>query len=986
MRSTRRGFALLAAVSLGVFAAFHGSQMARAQSATSGLDPTELLKNLSPEQQQAILERLGVGAGAGTSSSQRAGQTGVPPEQQTEQAQAQAQRPREGEELEPLIPVLKPDDWVIIEIDFQLPPRPISPSMQALQSLYLPQGGLANPQALQALQAANATGGAAGMPPGSGNVPGGAAAAVPNPAAQLSEEEKGRLQELMNLIRSKNPYRLSHDGALTLPGFSPIDLLGLTDEQGTLRLKAEPAFRDVDIRITRLPLKKTGAEALKPFGYDLFSKAPSTFAPVTNIPVPSDYIVGPGDLLDIQLYGNQNRALRLVVGRDGRINFPELGPINVGSQLFTRVKESIESRVERQMIGVRASVSMGDTRSIRVFVLGEASRPGSYTISGLGTITSALFAAGGVKPIGSLRKIELKRQGAVVRRLDLYDLLIHGDTTDDTQLLQGDVIFIPPVGPTVGVDGEVRRPAIYEIRDESNVASVIQLAGGLTPEADATRGLVTRIDESEHRIVLQVDLSASGAKSQGLRNGDILRITRLRPTLDSAVVLEGHVFTSGAFAYRQGMRLSDIVHSVDDLRPAADIHYVLIRRELSPNRRVAVLSADLAAALKSPGSAADVELMPRDRVTVFDLSSGRDRIIRPLLDELRMQSSADRPAELVHVDGRVKVPGEYPLESGMTIADLVRAGGGLADAAASGGKAELTRYTVDKGQTRQTDLIEIDVGAALRGDPSANLQLQAFDILSVKQVSRWDAQESIALMGEVRFPGRYTIKAGETLTSVIARAGGLTEYAFAEGSVFTREELRRREQEQMDALATRMQTELTALAVRGAAAGQGGAANALSVGQSLLGQLRAQKAVGRLVIDLPRLVKTGRGSPDDVILRNGDQLIIPKFQQQVTVIGEVQSATSHLYVRELARDDYISLSGGVTRLADRSKIYVVRANGSVVANSGRRWFQQSNVTIHPGDTIVVPLDAQKMPALPFWQALTSILYNVALGAAAIRVL
>jgi protein involved in polysaccharide export with SLBB domain len=319
-------------------------------------------------------------------------------------------------------------------------------------------------QSLQALQAAQqaqqATPAPAATPTGSAatNAPGG-------PEGSRTEDETRRQHDLMKLIRSKNPYQLSRDGALTLPGFAPIPLLGLTEDQASLRLKVEPVFDGLEIRLTRLPLKKTGAEGLKPFGYDLFDRELSTFAPVTNVPVPSDYIVGPGDELDVQLYGNQNRFLRLIVTRDGRISFPELGPINVSGQLFTSVKSTIESRVERQLIGVHASVSMGDTRSIRVFVLGEVRQPGTYTVSGLGTITSALYAAGGVKRIGSLRRIELKRQGALVRRLDLYDMLIRGDTTDDAKLLQGDVIFIPPVGPTVSIEGQVRRPAIYEIKN-----------------------------------------------------------------------------------------------------------------------------------------------------------------------------------------------------------------------------------------------------------------------------------------------------------------------------------------------------------------------------------------------------------------------------------------------------------------------------------------------------------------------------------------
>jgi polysaccharide biosynthesis/export protein len=242
----------------------------------------------------------------------------------------------------------------------------------------------------------------------------------------------------------------------------------------------------------------------------------------------------------------------------------------------------------------------------------------------------------------------------------------------------------------------------------------------------------------------------------------------------------------------------------------------------------------------------------------------------------------------------------------------------------------------------------------------------------------------------VRFPGRYDIKRGETLISVLARAGGLTEFAFPEGSVFTREELKRREQEQMDMLADRLQTDIAAAAVAGVAAGAGGtnnnSASAIAVSQSLLGQLRAQKAVGRLVIDLPRMMRNRSGSPADVILRDGDQLIVPRFQQQVTVIGEVQSATSHLYGPDLSRDDYIALSGGMTRRADRSKIYIVHANGSVVAAEGHRWFQTtgSDLRMKPGDTIVVPLDTERLPALPFWTAVTTIIYNVAIAVAAVH--
>ncbi|MEZ5512794.1 MAG: SLBB domain-containing protein [Steroidobacteraceae bacterium] len=808
---------------------------------------------------------------------------------------------------------------------------------------------------------------------------------VRDPAQEpLTDAEQDRLENLLEMLRERNPYKLDRDGVLQLPGLRPIALLGLSEEQATKRLSLEPELLRLQIVLTRLPLEQSGQAALKPFGYDLFDTDPRDFEPVTAAPVPADYIVGPGDELNVQLFGSQNKNLRLVVSRDGRVSFPELGPISVVGKRFSQVKADVESRVSQQMIGVRASVSIGDVRGIRVFVLGEVKRPGSYTVSGLATITTALFASSGVKPIGSLRDIQLKRQGATIRRLDLYDMLLRGDTSDDAKLLPGDVIFVPPVGSTVSVDGEVRRPAIYELKNNAEIADLLQIAGGLTPEADAARASLSRIDERKRRVVLDVDLTASAGRSQMLRNGDALRVLRVRPTIDSGVVVQGHVFAPTAVAYREGLRLSDVIRSVDELKPNADLGYLLIRRELPPDRRIVVLSADLSAALRAPGSDADVLLTPRDQITAFDLETGRDRVIKPLLDEMRLQATIDRPTELVRVAGRVRVPGEYPLEPGMKVSDLLRAGGSLTDSA-FGGEAELTRFVVSSDGARVTELMKVDLAAVLAGNQTADIVLQPFDLLNVKEIPAWAQQEEVTLEGEVKFPGVYPIKRGETLRSVLARAGGITDLAFPEGAAFTREDLREREQQQLDILATRLQSDLATLALQSAAANQSQAGQALQVGQSLLGQVRSTKAVGRLVISLNRVLASNVGGPADVVLRDGDRLVVPKRRQEVTVIGEVQNSTSHFYRSELGRDDYVGLSGGTTRKADRGRIYVVRADGSVVATENSRWFRRSSqVQIRPGDTVVVPIDTERMPRLPLWQAVSQIMYNVAVSVAAVR--
>jgi polysaccharide biosynthesis/export protein len=1034
MRLMQRVSGLLALLALSTLLMCLGSAYGQTSNPNSAVDTgLQILQGLGPDQMGAISQALGgggLGGLGGLGGAQGGLGTHLTPlteEQQSLlfQQQRDMLREQEKQRLEQLrlSPFLKGEDWVVITIDFvPLPPPPqpalVLPQQGALTGLPgaatgLPQQnvlslvpGLAPSQgqglganaAAQSAAAAAAAAGAGGTAQsGAQNVTAGGYAPLPPPCAGLNcdpnqptapvltAEELKQRTDFIDLIRSKNPYQLSRDGVLMLPGFAPIPLGGLTEQLATLRLGVEPALKDLFIRVTKLPLTQLGPTSLKPFGYDLFEHPLSTFAPATNVPVPADYVIGAGDQLDLQLYGTKNVTLKLVVGRDGHVSLPEIGPISVGGLTYPAAKSQLESRIERQMIGVHANVTMGDTRTIRVFVLGDARYPGSYAISGLGTITSALFAAGGAQTIGSLRNIQLKRQGELVRRLDLYDMLIRGDSTDDARLLPGDVIFIPPVGPTVTVDGEVHRPAIYEIRSENSVADVVQLAGGLTPEADTGNAALTRIDAAQHRVVLQVDLSGHAGRSEAVHNGDVLRISRLRPTLDAGIVVQGYVYTTGAFAYHQGMHLTDVIRSVYDLKPNADLHYLLIRRELPPDRRIVVLSADLDAALRAPGSAADLPLMARDRITVFDLQSSRDRVIQPLIEELKLQANVALPEEVVRIEGSTHVPGDYPLEAGMTVRDLVRAGGGLSDAA-YGGSAELTRYQIVNGEQRRAELIQVDLAAALRGDPAANLHLEPFDQLSVKEVTFWTEQETITLRGQVRFPGKYSIKPGETLRSVLVRAGGLTPYAFAQGTVFTRKELREREQKELDLLAARLQNDIAFVALQGTVANQSGAAGALSIGQSLLSQLRQAKAVGRLVINVPRLLRSPVGSEYDVVVRGDDQLFVPRQEQEVTVIGEVQTVTSHLYRPGLTRDSYIAMSGGYTRRADVSRVYIVRADGSVVSNDGARWFHTSNETIEPGDTVVVPLNAEHIPPLYLWQAVTQILYNIAIATDALRLL
>ena len=951
-------------------------------------DQINALKQLSPDQQNALLQSLaGQSDGSGKKTDPRLStpETVAPRSEQEQLDRYVKDKTSDGRRLRlpDENPELRPDDAVLIGL------TPITDSVQHP----------AENSPGRSTTAAGATGLGRDANPRNGVINNDVDDGSRNTygrnsreASSKNEEERVRTEEFRERILKNNPYRLNKFGVLEIPGLPSIPLAGLTAAEATERLSADAELRDFKVKLTLLRLQEFGEEALEPFGYDLFKGVPSTFAPVSDIQVPLDYLVGPGDSLNVQLYGNEPASYNLTVERDGRINFPKLGPIMVSGMSFDRARAEIEHRVAQQLIGSRVSVTMGNLRSIRVFVLGEAEKPGSYTVSGLSSMTNALFVSGGVKKIGSLRNIELKRSGRLVTVLDLYDLLLHGNTSGDRQLMPGDVIFIPPIGKTVAVGGAVRRPAIYELKSEKTVEAAIEIAGGLLPDADAKLIQMSRITPSQLHEMRNVDLTTDAGRERELVNGDKVRVPVIRPTLENSVELSGYVFRPGAFEYRKGLHLSDVLGSFDELRPNADRHYVMIRREVPPEERIEVLSADLERALGAPGSKADPSLRPRDQIIVFDLSASRERIVAPVIRDLELQSSPEHPAELVNIDGRVKAPGRYPLEPDMRVSDLIRAGGSLDDSAFSG-SAELTRYEVFQGQARESALIPINLDAIRNGVAGSDVILKPYDVLVIKPTPLWDVPGSIVIAGEVKFPGKYPIRRGETLHAILERAGGLNDLAFEEGAVYIRTELKEREKEQLDLLATRMQSDLAALSIQaiGASAAStnanaaSGASSALVVGQQLVNQLKDATPVGRLVIDLHKIIANPPGLADDVAVRDGDRLLIPKKNQEITILGEVQSPTSHVFERGLTRDDYIAKSGGITQKADRKRIYIVRANGDVISGERSGWFRRSQVVeIHPGDAIVVPLDTERIRALPLWQAVTTIIYNLAVALLAVR--
>lgn len=715
---------------------------------------------------------------------------------------------------------------------------------------------------------------------------------------------------------------------------------------------------------------------LKAFGYDLFAGEPTSFEPASHIPVSPNYMLGPGDTVKVLFYGKVNNSYELQINRDGSIEFPQLGPVSLAGLTFSEARKLLQRRIKEETIGVKASISLGELRSMQVFMLGEAHKPGTYTISALSTITNALFLSGGVSDIASLRKVQLKRSGKLVTELDLYDLLLNGDTTNDAQLQTGDTIYIPTVGKTASVGGEVRRPAIYELKGKVTAKQLVDLAGGLTPTAFTKSARIHRIGSSGFKNVVDINLNSAKGKNTPIQNGDLLLIDGSLDQQEMIVLLSGHVHHPGEFLWREGLRISDVVKNVDSLKPNTDLDFALIKRKLPPVGKVETLFVDLRAVLANPNSDANISFLPRDELIVFSNNNERAEKVAEVVQTLKLQSRSGEMARVASIGGTVRFPGQYPLTIDMTLTQLIEAAGGLKEEAYTQ-VVELSRHDFTNIEKAGSDHFAITLSEAI-SNPEKDTLLQPYDVISVRTIPEFRESFSINLIGEVRFPGEYRFKRGETLSQVVKRAGGLTELAHINASVFTRKGLLEQESRQLEELSKRLRSDIAA---SGLQKNNEGGSSGINESQQLLAELESTEPVGRLVINLTGILDK---SSDDIILKDGDQLIIPEYRQEISVVGEIQHPSSHLYNRKLDINDYIDLSGGITHRADNKRIYVVKADGSVSLPGRSAWFRLRSNKIEPGDTVIVPLDVDRRRNLTVWSEASAIVYQLALGAAAVK--
>jgi polysaccharide biosynthesis/export protein len=448
--------------------------------------------------------------------------------------------------------------------------------------------------------------------------------------------------------------------------------------------------------------------------------------------------------------------------------------------------------------------------------------------------------------------------------------------------------------------------------------------------------------------------------------------------LEESVKLSGWVVRPGDYQWKPTMRLVDLLPSLAALRPEADAHYILIKRDNPPDRAVELSSANLVKALADPSGPANVVLKPRDELHIFSVHEDRATLVKPMLDRARATSSPAQPVREVWVEGAVHHPGRYPWSQAMTVDDLIDAAGGLTERAYLPA-VELTRAAAIGAQTREParQLIDITRSAV---DGEARVVLQPSDRIVVRRIPQWEEDGVVELFGEVKFPGRYPIARGERLSQVIRRAGGLTDAAYPQAAVFLRQSVREREQQYLERLTAQLERDLGVLKTEGPEIGIKREA-ALLEGEALLRQMRAAKATGRMVVRLNEILRAD--ADYDVTVQPGDKLVIPQRPDEITIIGEVYYPTSHVYIAGHTRDQYLQLSGGITERGNKRAVYVVRADGSVIPPSG--WFG-GDVAVGPGDTVIVPLKVDRISKLKLITDISTIIYQLAITAAALNVI
>jgi protein involved in polysaccharide export with SLBB domain len=736
-----------------------------------------------------------------------------------------------------------------------------------------------------------------------------------------------------------------------------------TDVPKFLRMPAPYNLRSMRDLYTQIPeqtasLKRFGSEVFVNRDLSAMARGGSGRDTPLDVPLGPDYVVGPGDTLTINMWGGMTQSTSRVVDRDGRILLPDAGSLDVGGLPLQRAENLIDEALKKQYRNVQATVTVSRLRSVRVYVVGDVQRPGGYDISSLATPLSALYVAGGPTSVGSLRVARHYRGEHLIEDVDLYEFLLHGIRNGSVRFESGDTLLIPPAGAQVAVDGAVKRPAIYEIKaGESTLASVINDAGGFTAAASLGHITIERIDANRERetVTLKVTGPESLQSDQDaiaafqVKDGDRIRVAPILPYSQRAIYLQGHVVRPGRLPYTDGMRLSDVLHSYQDVLPEPAAHGEIVRL-VPPDFHAETIDFNVPDVLIGNGN---LDLQPFDTIRIL----GR--------------YEADAPK--VTIQGEVLRPSTYPMSKGMTAAQLVRMAGGFKrDALLE--SADLTSYEVMNGDRITGTLATVHIGAAVAGtDPGADVGLKPGDILTIHQITGWnDIGESVTITGQVRFPGTYGFQEGERLSSVLRRAGGFRETAYPAGAVLVRDQVRELEQKSREELIRQIETSSASARLSpNLGSGDSGATLKLIQAQQdqVLTRLKTEPPSGRLVVHISADINSWANTPADIELRRGDVLTIPKRPGFVLITGQVYNATALTFTPGKTAAWYLQRAGGTSDTANRKEIFVIRANGSVIGRHSGGFFDPRvlSTKLDPGDVVVVP--QKVLGASLFWRNL-----------------
>jgi protein involved in polysaccharide export with SLBB domain len=700
--------------------------------------------------------------------------------------------------------------------------------------------------------------------------------------------------------------------------------------------------------------------SLSLFGRSFF-EAPSTYAPVTNAPVNDNYILGPGDKLKINIWGTALTEIDVTVNANGNISSSHFGRLSVAGMTLGGLKARLQEAVST---GTDFEIALIDVKTVRIFVTGDAAAPGSYTLSGLSTVINAVFSSGGPSETGSLRHIQLKRNGRAVKTIDLYDFILNGDSSGDTYLMDGDLIHIRPVGPLVAVAGNVRRPALYEVKEGETWEDMIRLAGGMTASAYGLNISLERFAPDRGRELST--LSRSDLSQKAPRDGDILRIYPIPRTKSeiNAVTLEGYVSTPRKFQWTEGMTFTDLIRP-EFLLPETYMDYATVTRRQYPQNIKHIIPVDLGKVLFQSDPQADLLLHPEDIITLYSK------------DEMQ-----DRPP--VFILGEVRQPGAFAFIDGMTVIDLIHLGRGLTQTA----NLQESEYVYlilsdDRVEEIRVDSFSLADVLAHPHDPEKNFPLHPFDKIFVRRLADFEENRAITLSGEVVYPGVYYAREGERLADILKRAGGFTEEAYIRGALFTRESVKALQKEHLEDLIRAMENTIAIMEGRTEEMTK----TLLPLYRTRLEEMKKAEVTGRLIMDLSRNTETLARSPFNIPINDGDLLHVPRNPESITVMGEVNSPGTFVYDKKKSRvKDYVRMTGGATTRGDLSRAFVIKANGRIISpyfvddeSQVTTLFRNKflNARIFPGDTVIVPPAEPRISFVQHLKDWTTILYQLA---------